>query len=159
MTEPALSHPPRAGSDPELFPQRENTMPKAASKLAAAPSAPIARRTSNTPVAVHSSSIPTTSLPHESTEAMRTGLNQQNSEVGIISFKIEVSHSSQHSRAAILYGLVRCRMALSMDELTTSASITGDPIPDFENLDFKIASGLGKIPCRKLQETSQRSRR
>ena len=23
--------------------------------------------------------------------------------------------------------------------------MTGDPIPDFENLDFKIASGLGKI--------------
>ena len=36
-------------------------------------------------------------------------------------------------------------MAKSMDELTTSASMTGDPIPDFENLDFKIASGLGKI--------------
>ena len=63
MTEPALSHPPRAGSDPELFLQREITMPKGASKLAAAPSAPLARRTWNTPVAVHSSSIPTTSLP------------------------------------------------------------------------------------------------
>ena len=72
MTEPAFSHPPRAGSDPELFLQRENTKPKAASKLAAAPSTPLARRTWNTTVAVHSCSIPTTSLPHESTDSTET---------------------------------------------------------------------------------------
>ena len=35
--------------------------------------------------------------------------------------------------------------AKSMDELITSATITGRPTPDFENLDFKIASGLRKI--------------
>ena len=33
----------------------------------------------------------------------------------------------------------------SIDDLITSASTTGDPIPDFENLGFKIASGLRKI--------------
>ena len=33
----------------------------------------------------------------------------------------------------------------SIDELISSASITGRSIPDFENLDFKIAGGLRKI--------------
>ena len=36
LTERAFSHPPQAGSDPELFLQRENTILDAASKLAAA---------------------------------------------------------------------------------------------------------------------------
>ena len=90
---------------------------------------------------------------------MRTGLNQQNSEVGKIRFTSEVSHSSQYSRAAELYGLVRWRMAKSMDELTTSASITGDPIPDFENLDLKIASGLGKILTGNFKKQVHHSRR
>ena len=35
--------------------------------------------------------------------------------------------------------------AKSVDGLITSASITGDPIPDIEILGFKIASGLRKI--------------
>ena len=35
--------------------------------------------------------------------------------------------------------------AKSIDELVPSASITGRLIPDFENLDFKIASRLMKI--------------
>ena len=39
----------------------------------------------------------------------------------------------------------RVEDAKSFDELFTSASLAGDPIPDFENLDFKIASGLRKI--------------
>ena len=47
-----------------------------------------------------------------------------------ISFKSEVCHSSQHPRAAVL--------SKSIDDLITSASVTGRPIPDFENLDFKI---------------------
>ena len=34
--------------------------------------------------------------------------------------------------------------AKNIDELSTSASIQGRPIPDFENLDFKIACGLKK---------------
>ena len=70
MTEPGISHPPRAGSDPKLFLQRANRMPKAASKLAAAPSTPPAR-ISKSPVTVRSSFIPTTSLPIEGTEATR----------------------------------------------------------------------------------------
>ena len=41
------------------------------------------------------------------------------------------------------YGLVKLRMLeVFKDDLITSASRTGIPIPDFENLDFKIASGL-----------------
>ena len=35
--------------------------------------------------------------------------------------------------------------ATSIDNLIPSASTTGKPIPDFENHDFKIASGLKKI--------------
>ena len=35
--------------------------------------------------------------------------------------------------------------AKSIDELITSASTTGRRTPDFENLDFKIATGLRKI--------------
>ena len=42
-SEPAIIHLPQAGSDPELFLQREHTMSKAASKLAAAPSTPPTR--------------------------------------------------------------------------------------------------------------------
>ena len=33
-----------------------------------------------------------------------------------------------------------------IDDRITSASFLADPILDFENLDFKIASGLKKIP-------------
>ena len=35
--------------------------------------------------------------------------------------------------------------AKRIDQLITSASTTGDPIPDFENLHFKIVSELMKI--------------
>ena len=59
---------PPAGGDPEQLLHRENTMPKAASKLAAAPSTP-RTRISNT---AHNSSNPTTSLPLERTEATVT---------------------------------------------------------------------------------------
>ena len=44
--------------------------------------------------------------------------------------------------------------ALSINELITLASIAEDPIVNFENLDFKIASGLRNILNRELQETS-----
>ena len=49
--------------------------------------------------------------------------------------------------------------AESIEELITSATTTGDPVLDFENLDINIASGLKNDPYRKLQETSQHSRR
>ena len=52
ITQPVISYAPQVGGDPELFPQREHTMPKAASKLAASPSTPPAS-ISTTPVAVH----------------------------------------------------------------------------------------------------------
>ena len=71
ITESAISCLPQAGDDPELFLQREHTMPKAASKLAEAPSTPPAS-ISNTPVAVHNATIATISLPIESTEATVT---------------------------------------------------------------------------------------
>ena len=42
--------------------------------------------------------------------------------------------------------------AKCIDDLITSASTTGDPIPDFEILDFKIASGLREILTRKFKK-------
>ena len=41
-----------------------------------------------------------------------------------------------------------------IDDLITSTSITRTPILDFENLDFKIASGLRKNPHKNLQKRS-----
>ena len=61
-----------------------------------------------------------------------------------IGFKSELSHSSQYPRAAMLW-IGEVEDEKSIDELISSASITGRSIPDFENLDFKIASGLRKI--------------
>ena len=58
-------------------------------------------------------------------------------------FKSAVSHSPKYPRAAMQW-IGEVEYAESIDELVTSASITGDPILDFENLDFKIASGLRK---------------
>ena len=50
--------------------------------------------------------------------------------------------------------------AESNDDLITSSSITGTPIPDFENLDFKIASGLrknqtGNFPTAEVKAQSE----
>ena len=61
-----------------------------------------------------------------------------------ISFKSEVRHSSQDLRAADLR-IGDVEDAQSIDDFITPASTTGRPIPDFENLDFKIASGIRKI--------------
>ena len=80
-----------------------------------------------------------------------------------ISFKREVSHSSQYSRAA-MPRIGEVEDVSGIDDLVTSASTTGRPIPDFEDLEFKIASGLRKIftgifkkPC--LQCRQKRSTR
>ena len=70
ITEPAISHLPQIGCDLELLLHRQHTMPKAASKLAASPSTPPGS-ISKTPVAVHSFSISTTSLPIESTQELQ----------------------------------------------------------------------------------------
>ena len=42
--------------------------------------------------------------------------------------------------------------AKSINDLSTSASFTGKSIPDFENLDFKIARGLRKILTRNFKK-------
>ena len=70
-----------------------------------------------------------------------------------ISFKSEVSQSSQYPRAAMT-SIGEVDDARSIDELSTSASTTGDPFTDFENHNF----GLRKI-LKKLQETSHHSQR
>ena len=139
---------------PGLFLQREHTMPKAALKLAAAPSTPPAS-ISETPVAVHKSSIPTTISPLESTEATWPSLimeTQKREAESIIvdkcpqpteleswksRFKTEASHSAQYPRAAMLW-IGEIEDAQSMDELITSASLTGGPILDFENCHWSL---------------------
>ena len=156
--------------------KRKNTMPKAASKLAAAP------RTRQaiilkTQVAVHNFSIPTTSFTtgkyrsySDSHWLWRTQKERSRGKYDWqmasttefrswkLSFKNEFSQSSPLPRAAMLrHGEVED--ADSIDELITLASFTGRPTPDFENLDFKIATRLRKIFNRRLRETSHRSRR
>ena len=114
-------------------------------------------------MAVHNSSIPTTSLQIERTEATVTvpdygGAKKSEAEAMIIdkwpqptefrswkiSFKNEVSQSSQYPRVTMLW-IGEVEDVKTFDELITSTSTTGRQIPDFENLDFKIASGLGNV--------------
>ena len=49
--------------------------------------------------------------------------------------------------------------AKSLDDLITSASVAGRPIPDFENLHFEDCMWTQEDPNTKLQETSYHSRR
>ena len=137
-------------------------MPKAASKLAAAPSTPLAR-ISKTPVTVHNSSVPTTSLPIASTEARGQSLilEPMKRETETIFYcqmartnRIQKSDNlASKSMSLILryvpeplcYGLVKLGVLTSIDELIASASLARRPTPDFENLDFQIASGLRQI--------------
>ena len=58
MTEPAITHQKLVVSNPELFRRGDHSMPKTATKLAAAPSTPPASL-SNAPMSVPNSSIPT----------------------------------------------------------------------------------------------------
>ena len=64
---------------------------------------------------------------------LTNGLNQQKSEVG--RSKGEVSQSSQYPRAAMLF-IGDVEDAKNIDDVINSASVTGRPIPDYENLDF-----------------------
>ena len=44
--------------------------------------------------------------------------------------------------------------AFSMDELITPASTIGDPVLDFENLNYKIGKRTREIPSRNFQVTT-----
>ena len=70
-----------------------------------------------------------------------------------IIFKSEASHSWQYPKASTLW-IGEVEDARKIDDLTTSASITGDPSPDFETLDLKIASRLRQILNFKNQVTT-----
>ena len=122
---------------------------------------------SKTSAAVHNSSLPMTSLPIDSTATVpdNGGPKKIAAEASLfdkwsqptkfrswkISFKSGVSRSSKYPRAAVLWTCVD-EDAKSIDDLITSASIPGRPILDFENLDFKIASGLRKILTRNFKK-------
>ena len=74
------------------------------------------------------------------------GLNKQNSEVG----KSDSRVKPPILRNAMLR-IGEVEEAESIDELITSVSIEERRIPDFKNLDFKIASGHGKILTRNFK--------
>ena len=111
-------------------------------------------------MAAPNSSVPTTSLPIERTGSTVTvldggGPKTREAEASVFDKwpqqtenyfkkKNEVSHPSQYPRAGMLW-IGDVEDADSVDDLITSASVTGRPIPDLENLDFKIASGRKKI--------------
>ena len=78
---------------------------------------------------------------------LTTGFNQQNSEVATIASKAK-SLIPRSIPEPPSFGLVKLRMLKSINDILTSASVTGDPIPDFENLDFKI--------CKRTQEDLNR---
>ena len=60
------------------------------------------------------------------------------------SFKSEILHSLQNRTADIVWA-GEVKEAESVDEFITSASATRDSVQDFENLDFKKASGVRKL--------------
>ena len=82
---------------------------------------------------------------------LKSGLNQQNSEAGKLVSKAK-SLILRNIPEPLYYGLVKLRMPKSIDDLITSTSITGRSIPDFENLDFKIASGFREILTGNLKK-------
>ena len=139
ITEPAISHP-QAGSDPELIQLQEHSMPRAAPKLAAAPSTPPAS-IPKAPMAVPTSPFATTSFPIERTDSTVTvpdyggPKKKKEAEAIIIDkwpqptefrswkfiFKSEVSQSSQYPIAAVLW-IGETEDAESIDGLVISAS-------------------------------------
>ena len=137
-------------------------MPKAASKLAAAPSTPPAR-ISKAPV---SENNPTSSsLPTERTESAEGtvtvldygGLQKREAEEVVddkwldspefrtwkMRLKTEVSHSSQYPRTAMRW-IDAVEDAKSISDFIASVSFTRRPIPDFENLFFWLLANSGK---------------
>ena len=83
-------------------------------------------------------------------------LNQQNSEDGKLTSEAK-SFILRSIPEPLCYGFIlwigEVEDDKSIDDLITSASIIGDLILDFENLDFKIASGLrSQQPKAKLNQ-------
>ena len=166
----------KLGGDSELFLQREHVLPKAASKLAAAPSAAQASISKN-PVTAHNSSIPTASLPIESTEAAVTvpdnrGSKKREAEAIIIdmwpqppefrswkiSFKSEVCHPSQYRRAA-MPRIGEAEDPQSIGDLINSASFTAKTNTGLRESWLQECKWTQEDPNWELQETSHHSRR
>ena len=143
ITEPEISHLPQAGRDPELFKQKQHSAPNAGPKLSVAPRTPPASD-SNALLAVPNSSLPTTSLPTETTALTVTvpdcgGPLEREAEAIIfdkwpqpaefrswtMSFKSEVYRSSQYPRAGMQW-IGEVEDAASIDDLFCSASRTED---------------------------------
>ena len=85
---------------------------------------------------------------------LTNAVNQHNLEVGKIASKTK-SLILRNIPEALCLILVKLRMLESIDDRITSASVTADPILDFENLDFKIASGVKKILTRNVKNTAE----
>ena len=90
--------------------------------------------------------------------SLTNGLIQQNLQVGKLGSNAK-SLTLRNIPEPLCYGLVMSRMLKVLAGLSTSAAFTGDPIQDFENLDFKIAKRTQEDPNWKLRETSHHNRR
>ena len=148
ITEPPVSHPPQAGRGHEQLQRKEHSVPmrsaqifrydvpKAAPKLAAAPSTPPAGNLKDPPT-VPNTSTPTTTLPTETTAPtvtipdygghkkkkpntllMTSGLNRQNSEVGKSASKAK-SLILRNIPEPLCHGLEKLRMR----KVLTSSSL------------------------------------
>ena len=113
----AISHLPRAGGDRELFLQREQTIPKAGSKLAVAPSTPTSEHLQKLQRQLHNSTIPMTSLPVDSTATVpdNGGPKKIAAEAILVDKMVstiqnsEVGESASQAKSFILRNVPQCR--------------------------------------------------
>ena len=148
-------------------------MSRAAPKLAAAPITPPAN-ISRTPMAVPNSSIPTTSSPIGGSEGTETVLDyggpkkresvvtdkwHQPTEFRSwkISFKSEVSHSSQYPRAAMLW-IGEIEDAESFDDFRYFSICHRKTNIGLRESWFQDCNRTQENPNRKFQDTSHHSR-
>ena len=76
---------------------------------------------------------------------LTNGRNQQNSEMGKRGAKAKSLILGNIPEPLCFVWIGEVEDAQSIDDLITSASISGEPILDFENLDFKSTRGVRKI--------------
>ena len=152
---PAISHLPPAGSDPEPFLQKREYNAESSFKIGCSSKYTTSENFENSSGSTQFS-IPTTSFTtgkyrsySDSPWLWRTQRESGEAEANMIQKRILSFFAISQSRYATAWW---SSGAKSIDELITSASTTGRPTPDFENLDFKIATGLRKIFAGDLEK-------
>ena len=145
---------------------KQHSTTKAATKLAAAPSALLANN-SKAPMTVPKTPLPTTFLPTENAAPTDTVLDcggpenlekPNNLPLTMASIDRKKKQGNQLQKRSVSFFATSQKPltveANSSDDLITFASLPGQPKLDFENLHFKIASRLGETLNEELQETS-----